>query len=135
MDIFLSINNREKVIQLPVLPAEFAVQSAQQNEIYQTVSIGEINLIGNKALKTIAWSSFFPAKRLSYSKNKTMFSWDYVRELETMRERKLPFRLIITDTLINMPVTIDSFEYGMKAGTMDIQYSIELKEFRFLEVK
>jgi len=135
MDIFLSINNREKVIQLPVLPPEFTIQSPQQNETYQTIGAGEINLIGNKGLKSISFSSIFPAQKLAYSKNTSMFGWEFVKELEDMRDRKIPFRLIITDTPINMPVTIDTFEYGMKSETKDIQYSIELKEFRFLEVK
>lgn len=135
MDIFLSINNREKVIQLPILPPEFTIQSPQNNESYQTVSLGEIKLIGNRGLKSISFSSIFPAKKLPYSRNTSMFGWDYVNEIESMRDRKIPFRLIITDTLINMPVTIDSFEYGMKSETKDIQYSIEFSEFRFLEVK
>ncbi|MDD2217949.1 MAG: hypothetical protein PHW03_05910 [Eubacteriales bacterium] len=135
MDIYLSINNREKVIRIPILPPEFMIPSPQQNETYQTVGAGEINLIGQKGLKSISWSSFFPAEKLSYSKNDTMFGWEYVNEFEALRERKIPFRLIITGTPINMPVTIDSFEYGMKAGTQNVQYSIELKEFKLLEVK
>lgn len=135
MDIFLSINNREKVIQLPVLPPEFMIQSPQDNEPYKTVAIGDINLIGNIGLKKISFSSTFPSKKVPYSKNNTMFGWDYVSEIETLRTRKLPFRLIITDTLINMAVTIDNFEYGLRSGTRDIQYSIEFSEFRFLEVK
>lgn len=135
MDIFLSINNREKVIQLPVLPSEFKIQSPQQNESYQTIGVGEINLIGNKGLKSIGFSSTFPAKKLTYSRNNSMFGWEFAKEIESMRDRKIPFRLIITDTPINMPVTIDSFEYGMKSETKDIQYSIEFREFRFVEVK
>ena len=134
MDIFLSINNREKVIQLPVLPAEFTVQSPQQNESYQTIEIGEINLIGNKGLKSIGFSSIFPAIRLAYSRNSSMLGWEFAKELESMRDRKIPFRLIITETPINMAVTIENFEYGMKSETKDIQYSIEFKEFRFIEV-
>jgi len=135
MDIFLSINNREKVIQIPVLPAEFTLQSPQNNETYQTITLGELNLIGNKGLKSISFSSTFPAQKLSYSKNNSMFGWEFVKELETMRDRKIPFRLIFTNTPINVPVTIDSFEYGMKSETKDIQYSIEFREFRFPGVK
>lgn len=134
MDIFLSINNREKVIQLPVLPEEFNIKSPSQNESYQTINAKEITLIQDVGLKTISFSSVFPAKKLTYSKNSSMFGWDFIKEIETLRDRKLPFRLILTETAINMPVTIESFEYGLKAGTKDINYSIEFKEFRFIKV-
>ena len=134
MDIYLSINNREKVIQIPVLPSEFTIQSPQQNETYQTIGIGEINLIGFKGLKSVSFSSMFPAKKVAYSKNSSIFGWEYVNLIEPLRERKIPFRLVITGTPINMAVTIENFEYGMKAGTKDIQYTIEFKEFRLVEV-
>ncbi|MBN7773166.1 hypothetical protein [Clostridium aminobutyricum] len=132
MEIILSINNREKVIHLPVLPSEVMIQSPEQNETYQTIGLGEVNLIGNKGLKSLSFSSFFPEKAVSYSKSNEMFGWEYVNELENLRDRKLPFRLVITETPINMPVTIDTFEYGLRAGTNYIQYSLELKEFRFM---
>lgn len=132
MDIVLSINNLEKVINFPVLPSEFTIQSPEQNETYQTIGIGEVNLIGDKGLKGISFSSFFPEKALTYSKNSEMFGWEFVNIIEELRDRKLPFRLVITETPINMPVTIDNFEYGLKAGRKDIQYSIEFKEFRFM---
>lgn len=135
MDIFLSINNREKVIQIPVLPEEFTIQSPSQNESYQTITAKEITLIGETALRTIGFSSIFPAKKLTYSKNSSMFGWDFIKEIEELRNRRLPFRLILTETPINMPVTIESFEYGQKAGTKDINYTIEFKEFRFIQVK
>nr|WP_315020952.1 hypothetical protein [uncultured Aminipila sp.] len=135
MDIFLSINNREKVIQLPVLPEEITIKSPSQNETYQTIKTKEITLIGEIGLKTFGFSSVFPAKKQVYSKGTSMFGWDFVKEIETMRDRKIPFRLIVTDTPVNMAVTIESFEYGLKAGTKDINYSIEFKEFRFIKVK
>lgn len=135
MDIYLSINNREKVIRLPVLPAEFNIQSPGQNESYQTITSKEITLINEVGLKSIGFSSFFPSRKLTYSKENSMFGWDFVKEIEMMRDRRIPFRLIITETPINMPVTIESFEYGLKAGAKDINYSIEFKEFRFIQVK
>ncbi|MFV0517818.1 MAG: phage baseplate protein [Aminipila sp.] len=135
MDIFLSINNNEKVIQFPVLPSEFTLQSSEAHSSYQTISQGEITLIGNKSPKTISFSGVFPEKKLTYSKNTTMYGWDFVKQIEEMRDRKLPFRLIITETPINMPVTIESFEYGLRSGTKDIQYSLEFKEFKFMKVK
>lgn len=135
MDILLSINNNEKVIRFPVLPEEFTVSSGEIHEAYNTIALGDVTLIGKKALKTIGFSEVFPQKKLIYSKNHEMFGWEFVNEIEAMRDRRLPFRLIITETPINMPVTVESFEYGLAAGNKDIKYSIEFKEFRFMQVK
>lgn len=134
MDIYISINNREKVIQLPIIPEQITISSPQNNESYETISLGELNLIGKMGLATIEFSSFFPAAPLSFSHNDTMFGWDYVTLFEELRKRRLPFRIIITDTPINMAVTIENFDYGMQAGK-HIYYTMSLKEFRFIEVK
>lgn len=135
MDIFLSINNREKVITIPILPSEFTLYSPQNNERYQALA-GELNLIAKtKGLKAISFSSYFPSTISSFSKNNTMFGWDYVKELEKLRDRRLPFRLIITETIINIPVLIDNFEPGMKSNSRNVYYTIEMSEFRFPVVK
>ena len=61
MDIYLSVNNRAEVLRLPVLPPEFTVSKGRNNEVFETVSQGQLNLIGTQALKKISWSSFFRA--------------------------------------------------------------------------
>ncbi len=134
MDFLISINNREKVVQIPVLPEEITISSPQNNESYETISLGELNLIGKMGLTTLEFSSFFPAYPLSFSKSNAMFGWEYVEFFEEQRKRRLPFRMIITETPINMAVTIENFEYGMKQGK-HIYYTLSLKEFRFIEVK
>ncbi len=134
MDFFISINNREKVVQIPVVPEEITISSPQNNESYETISLGELNLIGKMGLATLEFSSFFPAYPLSFSKSNAMFGWEYVEFFEEQRKRRLPFRIIITETPINMAVTIENFEYGMKQGK-HIYYTLSLKEFRFIEVK
>ena len=69
MDIYLSINNRAQVIKLPVIPAEFRIQSAMNNENYTTISQGDIKLIGLKGLKGLVIESFFPAKEYVFSRD------------------------------------------------------------------
>lgn len=116
MDIYLSINNRERVIKVPYLPPELTISSPQGNETFQTVN-NELNLIGNLGLKGISFSSYCD-------------DWEFVNILEELRKRKLPFRMVITDTKINIAVTIDNFDYSMKQGKK-IYYILSLKEFRF----
>ena len=50
MDIYLSINNRAEVLRLPVLPPEFTGAKGKNNEVFDTVSQGQLmfSLTGEK---------------------------------------------------------------------------------------
>lgn len=135
MDIFLSINNREQIIQLPIVPSEFTLESPFNNETYETINQGEIKLIGKRQLKSISFDSFFPKNHYSFSRDKTYSGWEYVHLIETWRDREIPVRLIITDTPLNAAWTIDEFEYGVQDGTGDVYYTMSLSEFKFINLK
>ena len=60
LDFYLSINNSEEVIHIPVTPSEFTVSSSQGTETFETANYGWIKIIGNPELKTVSWSSFLP---------------------------------------------------------------------------
>lgn len=135
MDIFISINNREQVIKLPVLPKEFKIQSAMKNETYDTISAGEIKLIGMPQLKAISISSFFPANDYPFLRDRTYKSWEYINMIEDWKSRRVPIRIIITDTPINMACTIEGFEYGEQDGSRDIYYNLSLSEFKFIKLE
>ena len=131
MDIYLSVNNRAEVLRLPVLPPEFTVSKSRNNEVFETVSQGQLNLIGTHALKKISLSSFFPSLHYPYLRHRIDTAFGYLYTIDTWYERKLPIRLIITDTPINMAVTIDDFTYTIgKDG--DMKYSITLSEAKLI---
>ncbi|QEK13729.1 phage portal protein (plasmid) [Crassaminicella thermophila] len=137
MDIFLSINNREQVIQLPIIPEEFQVEFSNNNETFTTISQGDLNLIGNKGLKTLTIETFFPNKEYEFAKSKKMTGDEFVESILNWIDRKVPIRIVITSKegkeVINLPVTIDSFNYGYdRVG--DVKYSLALREFRFVGV-
>ena len=133
MDIFISINNREQVIQLPIVPDEFSIASPMNNETFTTISQGDLRMIGQRGLKSITIDSFFPAKDYYFSRGNQHQGWEYVEIIESWMDRRVPIRLIITDTAINLPATIDSFEYGPQDGSGDIYYSLQLSEFKFIQ--
>ncbi|WP_053955097.1 hypothetical protein [Inediibacterium massiliense] len=138
MDIFLSINNREQVIRLPVLPKEFKIQSGMKNETFDTINQGEIKLIGMDSLKSISIQSFFPNKDYPFLRDRQYKGWEYIKILEEWKSRRVPIRLVITDAsneLVNMPCTIESFEYGQQDGTGDIYYTLTLNEFKFIKLE
>ncbi|MDF2546149.1 MAG: hypothetical protein K0R93_1047 [Anaerosolibacter sp.] len=134
MDIFLSINNREQLIKIPVLPKEFKIRSSQKNESFETIQQGEIKQIGLMGLKSISFSSFFPVKDYPFSKDSLYSGWEYAEIIEGWRDRRIPVRLIITETPINMPVTIDDFEYGPQDGSGDVYFTLSMSEFKFIKL-
>ncbi len=134
MDIFLSINNREQVIQLPVLPQSFRVKTGMKNETYETIGLGEIKLIGMPILAAISIESFFQAKDYPFLRDRTYKSWEYVEMINGWKVQRIPMRLVITDTPINMLCVVESFEYGIQDGTGDVYYSLSLAEFKLVEL-
>ena len=131
MDIYLSVNNREQVLRLPVLPPEFTVSKPQSNETFETVTQGQLKLIGKPALKSISWSSFFPVRDYPFLRDRSDTAFGYLYTIDTWVKKKLPIRLIITDTPINMACCIDDFSYSIKKDG-DMNYSITLGEVPLL---
>jgi hypothetical protein len=140
LQVFLSINNNEEIIQLPVPPPDYRVQSPWKNEqidgLQQT-----LNLIGNRGLKSIEIESFFPKEGHNYPflQSREMWGMAYVDTIERWRGRKLPLRLIISDSIdkrksVNMPVTIDNFEHGIRRDG-DIYFTLQMTEFVFVNTR
>ena len=134
MVITLSANNRETVMNIPVTPSSFKVSKPQSVEEFEVVSAKDLALIGTAKLKSISFSSFFPIEGHDYSylQNRSMWGWDYVYMIDTWIEQKLPIRLVISGTPINIAVAVDSFDYEIKTDG-DVWYSISFKEFNLLE--
>jgi hypothetical protein len=135
VDIFLSINNREQVIQLPIVPSEFKIPSPVNNETYTTINQGDIKLIGQRGLRAITIDSFFPKNDYPFSRDKTYHGWEYVEIIEKWIDRRIPIRLIITNTPVNIAMSIENFEYGPQDGTGDVYYSLALSEFKFIQLE
>lgn len=135
MDIFLSVNNRAEVIQLPIVPQEFKIQSPVNNEVFTTINQGDIKLFGDRDLKSLSIDSFFPNREYSFARSRDYERWEYVDIIESWIDRKLRVRLIVTESPINLAVTIDNFEYGIKDGSGDIYYSLTLSEFKQIQLQ
>ncbi|ASJ54405.1 hypothetical protein [Brevibacillus formosus] len=136
MDIYLWIDNAKELIRLPVLPSEFKINEGQNNETYDTVKHGEIKLIGLRKLATCSIESFFPDQNNDYTfvRDKTMSGIEYAKTILRWKDMRLPIRMIIPQLDINLPMTIESFEYGADTTT-DIPYTLELSEFKFPQIK
>lgn len=131
MNVFLSQNNNEIVVQLHVLPEEIRVRSPYSNERRSTIQSGDKTVLGRRGVRTISIETFVPTEPLSFSSNDNFLGMSFVRLIETLRSRRLPFRITVTEPFdIDFPVEITHFEFGIRRGGR-IGYRMDLEEFKF----
>lgn len=135
MDYYLSFNNNEERIRLPVIPSSFELSLPNQNTTVNITNLGEINLIGKAGLATITVESFFPMQEYPfclYSDFPTPS--ECISKIIKWKESGKPIRLIITSTPINYAMSIESFTYSEQDGTGDVYFVLELKEYKFIKI-
>ena len=133
MDIFLSVNNREQILQLPVVPPEFTITKPRKNDTFETASQGDLKLLGTEGLKGIVINSFFPVRDYPFLRSRAYKGFEYVYIIDTWLNSKLPIRLIVTETPINMAITVDNFSYTIKSDG-DLYYTMECSQFPMPQV-
>lgn len=135
IQFWLSWNNREEVLRLPINPSSFEISVNNINHIININDIGEINLIGKSGLKKITIESFFPANDYDFVQYRGYPSPnECIKLIEKWRLSQRPIRLVITQTPINDAFAIEEFKYSQKDSTGDIYFTLELKEYRFLTI-
>lgn len=135
MEFWLSYNNFTERLQLPVPPPEYQYTISNQNDTVNILGLGDIIQITGEGLAEIEISSHFPARQVPYAQY--YFGDPYVatKTIDRWRQTKRPIRLIITETPINLACAIESFTWGERGGSRDVDYSLKLKEYRFVQVK
>ena len=135
MEFWLKKSKSDKIM-LPVNPESFAFTEKHNNTSVNVNSIGEVNLLGKRDLKTGTISSHFPKRDRNYANNSgRQAPYTYINKLLSWKSSGKPVRLIITGTKINFQVTIETLKYGEQDGTGDVYYDLTLKEYRAVEIK
>lgn len=134
--VWLSYNNQEEGFELPILPSEIGSSSSGDGSEYEVYGLGKINAIRAPKLATFSVSSFFPAQTYAaiITAEQVFEPRYYIDLIEKWRQTKRPIRFVYVGSTmtINLPVSIESFEWQEVAGSPgDIQYSLELQEYRF----
>ena len=133
MDYYLSFNNNEERIRLPVIPSSFEVSIPHQNTIVNITNLGEINLIGKTGLMSMTIESFFPNQQYNFCLYKGFQKpYEYIKQLLKWKNSGKPIRVIVTDTPINYAMAIENLTYSEVDGTGDVYFSLELKEYKFI---
>lgn len=137
VQVIFSANNNEEIMVLPYVPPGTAITQDQANEEFKTTT-GVLNLIGNMGLKHLSIASFFPTQEYKWiPKEASADGWEYVDFFNKWRDAKVPVRIVVISKqnkeILNMACLIDSFSYSEKRNG-DISYSLEVSEYRFVEV-
>lgn len=124
-----------KMYRLPVNPEKIDVSCKSRNKKIELMSLGEATLLKEKGLKEIKFSSILPKRYGPYCEYVDIPApWDVIELIEENRG-KLPIWFVITNTPINMMVTVESFSYKEKSGDVGtLHYEMTVKEFRNLSI-
>ena len=121
---------------LPVTPWKYSVTTSQNNKIIDILDTGEAILFGNTKLKRLKFSCFFQNQERhiwhKYLVGDSYSPAECIDRITKWKESKKPVRIIITDSPINLVMSIMDFNYREKDGTRDIWYDISLNEYRYL---
>lgn len=122
-------------LRFPVLPAEYKITSSRGVDTVNINAIGEVDIGGNRNLKEVSFSSFFPKRYdQGYCEVRRLKDpMSYVRQIESIMELG-PAKIILTGTAINFTCRVTSFEWGENDGTGDVNFSITLKEHRKIAI-
>lgn len=134
MDIGIFIEFSGQVVQIPVNPQTFNVNTSGNNATTEIITLGEIIIPKKKKLSSISWESFFPyeswypAIRTKGGFKSAQFYLDF---LDKIRDACKPCHLTVSGIGFDDDVVIDSFEYYHQAGDHeDTYYSISFKRYQ-----
>lgn len=117
---------------LPVTPWKYQVQLGQNNKIVDILDFGEMVVFGNTKLHRLKFSCFFPSLEHEYTflADDTYSPQECIAILNYWKTNQTPVRVIITESPVNERFAIMDLTLREKDGTRDIDYDIELVEYR-----
>lgn len=129
MDIYIMQDDQQ--LRIPILPSSYELESGADNQTETVITLGEVNLIGKRTLKTVSVSSIFPAQGYWFCNYQTFPKPNECVDMVEKMKNDGYVQLIVTGSKkINILCTIETFSWGEDDGTGDINYTIEFKEYR-----
>lgn len=137
MDIYLREKNGAKTrFTFPSLPENIQVGRSTNYQSFKTLSPGSLKIPRGMSPSEVSWKGNF----FGYGKRNEPIvqHWtapeDCIDQLSKWQEQGIILNLIITDTKINMDVTIGTFDYAPFGAFGSYEYSISLSQYRQMVV-
>ncbi|MDO4302002.1 MAG: hypothetical protein Q4D26_11520 [Clostridia bacterium] len=129
--MYLSYNNNEKVVQLPVVPNTLPEILQDLSNETMTTHTKTLTLLGNKKPRSFSLDLFLPTRDYEFCKGNGA---EVIDLLDYVTSAKIPARLVIVDNLtelLNIAVAVKSHKhYYDTVG--NIRANVDLVEYEFL---
>lgn len=122
----------EETLEFPVPVSSYKESDPNNNGKLNINNLGSINMIGKKGLKSVEIASVFPAQQYYFCVASADKPQNYIKKIRAWKNSCKPLRIMITDTAVDWPCLIESFEHGEDDGTSDVNFSLQLQEYIYL---
>lgn len=126
-------------IVLPITPAAVNISYGNQNKTLTLINDGEINILKDTKLSTIAFDCTLPAQKYAFSASPYLSQQTYIDRLKRLKKKKKPFQFIIVrfkpnkqiSFYTNIKVSLEDYTFKEDAkNAFDVVVSIKLKEYK-----
>nr|DAO63366.1 MAG TPA: tail assembly protein [Caudoviricetes sp.] len=133
MEIYLGTDNDK--IRFPVVPPSIGVNRSNNIDAESVIKLGEVPIFNGTSLKTIELTSFFPNQEYSFCDyTGFMKPYEFSEKIQKWMYEGKPLRIIVTDSPTNMQCLIQQFDTVEQDGTRDLYFTLNLLEYRPIEV-
>lgn len=133
MEIYLGTDNDK--IRFPIVPSSIGVNRSNNIDTESVIKLGEVPIFNGTSLKTIELTSFFPNQEYSFCDyTGFMKPYEFSEKIQKWMYQGEPLRIIVTDSPTNMQCLIQQFDTVEQDGTRDLYFTLNLLEYRPIEV-
>lgn len=139
MDIYLTLLETGDVFRFPMLPESVKTSMGNQFATYHILGVGELQVPSGTALHQISWTGMFPGglrKNGNFVKEylspQECYKW--LENVKSKPGTSKKMRLLITETVINIDVYLESFSGEYTGGQGDFTYQISFVQGKDLIV-
>ena len=133
MEIYRGTDNDK--IRFPVVPPSIGVNRSNNIDTESVIKLGEVPIFNGTSLKTIEFTSFFPNQEYNFCDyTGFMKPYEFSEKIQKWMYEGKPLRVIVTDSPTNMQCLIQQFDTVEQDGTRDLYFTLNLLEYRPIEV-
>lgn len=138
MDIILIASGNSSTFVFPALPEQISGRNTARYQSFDVLSLGTIKVPKGMDIEEISWDGEFfgDSKRYEAIVRPDHYKspMECVNILKDYMRNGTVLNLIVTDTFINLDVTISSFQVTTYGAWGNIKYSISFEQRRTLEI-
>lgn len=117
---------------LPVTPPAFQVGFGIRIETVNIHGMGDLRIAGHPTLGNFSVDLLLPANAYGWAVTRSTDPYGIIAQFKKWARVQAVLRLIITGTDVNIPVQLESCDYGEQDGSNDVVGTLHLSEYRYV---